>query len=434
VVDTLRADRLQPYGCARPTSPTLQALADRGVVFEDVTAQGSWTKPSMVSLLHGKLLTTYRDNPLEDAPTMAELFRVAGYRTLAVVGNQLLDEDGQFDRGFERFVNVGGSSSRGTTPGEVVVEEAAALLEDAFTPEPDGSRQPVFAWFHLMEPHAPYDRHPEYEEELPTDTDMLGTRRETFRALVDQDDGVQAWMHITGLLAAYDQEVRKADHFIQVLLDEIARMGRPDQTLVAVVSDHGEGLWQRALPKDERRGDRIAPAALLHSGHGKVVDMNLVATPMILAGPGIPAGLRVGQPVRNVDLLPTLLELCAIAPPASVDGHALGEAMRGAAPASAPVYTRVLKERALRDPESSWRLVVPSEGYEDQREVRLHDALTDPLEVENAAASNPEVVARLRALLEEVEATYSTPTSLGRVRSQAELKGMAALGYTGDDG
>ena len=78
VVDTLRADRLQPYGCERPTSPTLQALAERGVVFEDVTAQGSWTKPSMVSLLQGHYLTAYRDILLEDSPTMAEQFRKSG--------------------------------------------------------------------------------------------------------------------------------------------------------------------------------------------------------------------------------------------------------------------------------------------------------------------------------------------------------------------
>ena len=54
VIDTLRADRLSAYGYERPTSPGLEALAEKGVLFEDVTAQSTWTLPSMASMLSGR--------------------------------------------------------------------------------------------------------------------------------------------------------------------------------------------------------------------------------------------------------------------------------------------------------------------------------------------------------------------------------------------
>ena len=434
VVDTLRPDRLEPYGCERPTSPTLQALAQRGVVFEDVTAQGSWTKPSMVSLLQGRYLTTYRDIPLEDSPTMAEAFRAAGYRTLGVVGNRLLNEQEQFDRGFEGFYNSGQTDSEHSSQGEDVLGVGRGLLEQVYAPEEDGSRPPVFSWFHFMEPHSPYKRHPEFEEELPTDPEMLGQRRARYREIMGEDAPAKAWMRMARQLAAYDQEVRKADAWIDVLLGEVERLGDLDNTIVAIASDHGEGLWQQASPPAERPTDRLGPQTVLHGGHGKMVSLNIVSTPLILSGPGIPEGARVAEPVTNLDLFPTLLTLCGEDVPEVLDGRDLRAAMRGAPLSTGPVYTRVQKERAVREPGSTWRLVVPTEGFEGEREVRLHDTVADPLELSNAAESNPELLQRLRSMLETLESEYATETSLGRVRSKRELRDMAALGYTGDDG
>jgi len=440
VVDTLRADRLQPYGCERPTSPTLQALAERGVVFEDVTAQGSWTKPSMVSLLQGHYLTAYRDILLEDSPTMAEQFRNEGYRTLALVANGLLNEKTDFDRGFERFHNVAQKDGKQSGNGREVLDRGTELLEQAYAREEDGTRPPVFAWFHFMEPHAPYERYPEYEAELPTDASMLGGRRERYRGLTGRDLGVGVWMKIAGDLAAYDQEVREADSLIEELLGEVDRLGDLDNTLIAVASDHGEGLWQHGAPPEDRTPladgtQRMAPGRVLHGGHGKMLSVNLIATPLLLQGPGVPQGARISEPVANIDIFPTLLHLVGHQVPEHLDGRSLVAAMYGSAgPEAEPVYTRVQKERAIRDPDSSWRLVLPTEGYEDLREVRLHDVSSDPLETVNAAQTHPEVLARLEGLLEEFEARFPTETSFGRVRSEQERNDMAALGYTGDDG
>ena len=433
VVDTLRADRLEPYGYPRPTSPNLAALAERGALFEDVTAQGSWTKTSMVSLLQSRILTSYRDLPLEDAPILGEIFKEAGYRTLAVVANGLLSHRDRFDRGFDRFENTGKGSEDASGTAENLTHIALSLFDEALTDETAGTRSPILAWLHLMEPHDPYEEHPEYAQELPVDDGLLASRPQRFESLTQRKLREGAWHRVAVQIANYDREVRAADHWIGVLLDGVrSRTGA--QPLVVVAADHGEGLWEHALPPESREPHRLTPSGVLQSGHGKVLTMNLVHTPLILSGPGIPEGVRIDTPVMNVDLLPTLLDLCSIPAPPGLDGISLAGSLQGRPLPRRPVYSHVLRERAVRDTESNWRLVLPMAGCEEVRFPHLHDALNDPLEQENAYESRTDVVQRLQTLLEEVEAEHPTPTTLGRKRSQEEQRQMSALGYTGDDG
>jgi arylsulfatase A-like enzyme len=103
VVDTLRADHLGCYGYPRPSSPNLDRLAAEGAVFEDATSQASWTRLSMVSMLQGHYVTDYRDVFEEKAPTLAEVFHQAGYRTVGEVANILLSADAGFGRGFDHY-------------------------------------------------------------------------------------------------------------------------------------------------------------------------------------------------------------------------------------------------------------------------------------------------------------------------------------------
>src|SRR5678815_1029330 len=91
VVDTLRNDHLSSYGYQRPTSPHFDQLAREGALFEDVTTQFSWTMPSMVSIMSGRYLTDFLPVIPDNFPTLAETFHSAGYRTLAVVSNLLVD-------------------------------------------------------------------------------------------------------------------------------------------------------------------------------------------------------------------------------------------------------------------------------------------------------------------------------------------------------
>ena len=99
VLDTVRADMMSTYGHKHPTSPQLDAIADAGVTFEDVTAPSSWTWPSHASLFTGKAPWEHGAHASiqaegiglasghwgllamrSDLPTMAEQFAAAGYR------------------------------------------------------------------------------------------------------------------------------------------------------------------------------------------------------------------------------------------------------------------------------------------------------------------------------------------------------------------
>ena len=169
VVDTLRADRLGCYGYERDTSPTLDALAAGGVVFEDVTAQSPWTLPSMVSLFQGRYLTNYRDSLQDDVVSLPETFQRAGYRTIGVVANCLVDEGQGFARGFDSFriVDCWEDEERKIKSRRDVQLMRELLREparEALAAGPDGARAPVFVYVHAFDPHDPYLPHDELNE------------------------------------------------------------------------------------------------------------------------------------------------------------------------------------------------------------------------------------------------------------------------------
>ena len=106
VVDTLRADHLSAWGYERPTSPNIDALAQRGVRFSRAVAQCSWTAPSMVSLMTGRYLAGPRLGIPDDVTPLAEIFQAAGYATAAFISNPLLDEKHGFHRGFDHVQHI----------------------------------------------------------------------------------------------------------------------------------------------------------------------------------------------------------------------------------------------------------------------------------------------------------------------------------------
>ena len=443
VVDTLRADRLSAYGYDRPTSPVMEGLIERGVLFEDVTAQASWTLPSMVSMMQGRYVTSYRDIFVEDAPTLAELFRDAGYRTLGVVGNGLLSIESGFDRGFDfyearsRKIGEGGRTIPAREAAELVSDASKPLLE-ALRKDDQGSRPPMFAYLHMMDPHGPYRRHPQLDQELPLEQRIesldMSRQQAEFSSLNPEfaGDAAGEWTGIEHDIARYDQEVRIADDYLGIVLEFLAREGNLENTIVAIVSDHGECLWEHPLPEDSLKGGE-GPRGFFFQGHGNLLYQEIIATPMILAGPGLPPGTRVSAPVENVDLLPTLLELCGITDPGTTHGRSLVEVISGGPKPRAEIYSAVLQGRSVREAERGWKLIVPGPHHQS-RKTELFDLQADPDELSDLAQAHPEVVERLRARIEAWVEEHPTPTNLGQKKSEGALQDLKALGYaTGED-
>lgn len=445
VVDTLRADRLGLSGYARPTSPVLDQLARDGAAFTDCTAQSSWTRPSMVSLLHGRYFTAYRDAPDPALPTLPEVFRGAGYRTLGVTANLLLKTQYGFDRGFELYDDRRANKEPEATTSiprtfEQVCADLWPLLD---TPESTSAdRRPLFLYLQPFDPHAPYFEHAQYDDELPTrGIDPLfdpawhaaELARLGFSGPADDPTGERALRFCAYQRGLYDQEVRYADAWLGKLLDGLRVRGLLDHAVVAVVSDHGEGLWDHVAWLEPAKQIGAPPQVLFYQQHGAHLYQEAIRTPFVLWGAGVPQGVRVDAAIENVDLFPTLLELADVALPAGLHGQSVLPRVRRESPAPRElVYSTVLLGDCVRDVARGLVYIEPSElGRKYRPQPELYDLRSDPRERVNVATERPADVERLAGALRAWRAQYPTESKLGE-KSEAEIQLMKSLGYTGE--
>jgi arylsulfatase len=336
VLDTLRTDHLSSYGYGWPTSPNLDALAARGARFEDCTSQAAWTGPSMISLMTGvPIFDTLMHLP-EEFPVIAEPFQRAGWRTGAVVANSVLAAEHGFGRGFDDF-----------TARQLATEQwtAADVNRHAleFLDKDDG--RPFMLWLHYLDTHNPYTP-PELPWTRTPETVFTPWERETIDAtILKAPDGERARLYTQiGDLATevdrYDGELHWLDARLGELFAELDRRGLTGETYIVVAADHGETLFRRPEHPDHfetqkkwklEHGEPLVLADYMKREHHSYVYQELIHTPLIVAGPGIPAGQRIAALVSNLDLRPTLLGLAGLAPPAGL-GRDLSPALRQAGP------------------------------------------------------------------------------------------------------
>jgi len=288
VVDTLRRDRLSTYGYERPTSPSLDGLAARGTVFDAAYSTAPWTWPSTASLLTGLQprehgIRSSRSCFLaEELTTLAEVCQDAGLATVGWSGNPLISPRLNFDQGFGRLTAPrNGFEDTGT-----FFEQVEAWVGQ----QGDGR---FFLYLHLVEPHHPYRPLPlgaklfaaswdDTDGRLSNgvhlrvrDNNLLDERALPLDELLTQEER-------DGVSDLYDACVWSADHWLGRLLGTLERLGLEDRTVVAFTSDHGEELLERG-----------------YLGHGRTLHDELVHVPLVLAGPGVPAGRRLAEPVSN---------------------------------------------------------------------------------------------------------------------------------------
>ncbi|MCE9592628.1 MAG: sulfatase [Planctomycetes bacterium] len=309
-VDTLRADRLGAYGYrVHPTSPAIDELAARSLVFENARAAACWTKPSVPSfftgtypLQHGvyegsarALAGTVSDVLPDDAVTLAERFADAGYTTVAFVQNAQLRKGLGFEQGFgDRYVDGAGDA-----------REIRWRLVDWLDERGDDDA-PFFAYLHLLDAHWPYDIPDEYARKFSAGTSIEPFRGEDSRALRDAlNDGSRKLdaAEAAGLVALYDGAVRSIDDQLAKLFAALERRGLADNTIVCLVADHGEEFLEHG---------RV--------GHGHGLWDGLLHVPFILHVPGARAR-RVSTPVALIDLVPTLCAAADVPCRGAVEGR-----------------------------------------------------------------------------------------------------------------
>ncbi|MHC4845840.1 MAG: sulfatase [Planctomycetota bacterium] len=283
-LDTVRADRLGCYGYAtRPTTPTLDALAARGVLFRDASSTAGWTKPSVPSFFtgtwpaqHGVYEGSARakagavtDLLGDQARTLAESFEAAGYQTSAFIHNAQLKLGNGFEQGFDDYHDRMGDARD-------IRWQALDWLDER------DEERPFFLYLHILDAHWPYDIPDEAAERFADGLDISMFRGGDSRALRDAiNDGevVLDEEQRRALDALYDASLRSIDDELAQLLAGLERRGLADDTTICVVSDHGEEFLEHG---------RI--------GHGHGLWENLLSVPWILAGPDVPADVVTRDP------------------------------------------------------------------------------------------------------------------------------------------
>jgi arylsulfatase A-like enzyme len=334
VLDTVRKDRLGLYGHDRPTSPTLDALADEARVYDQAVAPAPWTLPVHASLFTGLYPSEHgatQENPyLEGATTLATSLSAAGYATSCYSSNAWITSYTRLTAGFDdqdNFFRImpGGALSgplarlwkamndsdrlRGLADRVVAVGNAlhehlaSGETEDSKTPAVvdrtvDFARRaadrgdPFFSFLNLMDAHHPYHPPAEYAEQFApgVDSTAVSQNATAFNAgAVDIEDA--EWEAIRGL---YDAEIRHMDDQLGRLFSELRSAGLFEETMVVVCADHGEMHGEHDL-----------------YGHEFNIYEPLVNVPLVVKHPALDAGREETQ-VELQDLYHTVLDATGV--------------------------------------------------------------------------------------------------------------------------
>ena len=405
-IDTLRADHVGCYGAQMVKTPTLDALAHDGVVFERAISQVPLTWPSHAAILTGTYpfqngVQDFTGQPLaQQFRTVSQVFQEAGYATGAVVSAFVLDRSWGLARGFDFYDDAFSAETFEKKDVGLVARRAGESVAHALAWLKKTPPRPFFLWLHLYDPHSPYDSPEPYRSEYHD--------------------------HL------YDGAIAYADHELGNLMAWLKQNHLYDPSLIVVLSDHGESLGEHG--EDE---------------HGFFVYNATVHVPLIVkppAGSGIAAGRR-REPVETTAVAPTLLQLAGVKESAvSVDSiyaqfqsHALldtrrlGKNQAGSQSANDPAYSETFY------PFSSFGWS-PLHALESERfhfieapKPELYDLETDPEETINLAAEQPATVAVLREKLQALLAhnPFTRQETSGENLSPDAQEKLRALGYFG---
>jgi arylsulfatase A-like enzyme len=420
-IDALRADHLGCYGYARPTSPNLDALAGRGVLFERAISTAPWTLPSYGTLFtglepehHRAGVSTAREAAFgtnrdvrngdyealnSECATLAGLLAERGYSTAGFVSNPFLDPLTRIDRGF-------GAWTQYLNRAEAGVDLAESWIGAQ-------GQTPWFLFLHLFDPHGPYAPPPPFDERF---AGRAFTSVPNYPPTLEDLRAVEPGAATKKLLVDfYDGEIAYVDAQVARLLAFLDARGLTENTLIVLHSDHGEEFWEHGSCE-----------------HGLTLFEETLRVPLAFVMPGrLRPGLRVAQRTSTVDVFATILELVGANAPKGLDGRSLVPLLDGQ-----PLTPRpCLSEATLYGPRELKASSSAAEKFiTDGATGNLwFDLGTDALERADRAAAKSERVRDLRAvLLERARRTReapgpSTPAEFDRDRR----RDLEKLGYPG---
>ncbi len=434
LIDTLRADHLGSYGYERATSPELDALAQRGFLFESCIAQSSWTLPSTASVLTGlypqthgcvSLSTLRLARPLS---TLPEVLLEEGFATGGFIANCIISQRNGFAQGFEQFQELC------MLPAEDINAEAVDWIQAQ-------GESPFFAYVHYYDPHWPYAA-PEpftrfFEEEgdpqagddrmrqaltavarsksreggSPAPRWEIVDSLENDFAIVDDDHfQLTDWL-VSRWRNRYDAEIRYWDTALGRLVDRLDELGILDDTWLIVTADHGEAFGEHD-----------------YVGHGASLHGEQVHVPLIILPPGGRAGQRISSPVEQIDIAPTVLAALGLEADPRFVGRSLLPGQDLEATAAFSILNDFVEDdqAAVQFPE--WKAIRTLESAQWQ----LYETTIDRAEVQDRAAEDGVPLRPIQTELNRwLERTPRSERSSGESLDAATEAMLRAMGYLG---
>jgi arylsulfatase A-like enzyme len=346
-LDTVRADHTSLYGYDKATTPSLDELGKRGVVFEHAYATGGDSQRALAPLLTGRSLADSphdkREWPTMSAEndTVAERLKRGGYRTGAVTSFTWLSELRGFSQGIDYWKPVFTEAHpEKESTGPYAVKAALNIWKEL-----EADPHPIFLWVHLFDAHERYLEHP----------------------------GIHFGK---GKPALYDGEIAFVDQQLGELVATIGKSARAGKVTWIVHGSQGEGLGEHDF-----------------TGHGGDLYEEVMRVPLVIASPEGKPGRYSVAPVSTLDLAATILDLAG-AEAENISGVSLAAIARGELDRPhGPVHARSQRRAALID----WPLklmVIEKKKAADR--VLLFDLAKDPGEKEDLAGARPDDLERLQ--------------------------------------
>ncbi len=394
-IDTLRPDHLGCYGYSKIETPAVDGIARAGVVFENAVTQTPLTPPSHASIFTGLYPTAHhvRDTGgfilSPSTTTLAAILQRRGWDTAAFISSTVLKKLFGLDQGFATYDDRMPRPGKGHEFTEDSERRAADTVDRAIRWLEAQSGKPYFLWVHVYDPHAPYNPPAPFSQKYKDNP--------------------------------YDGEIAYTDHELGRLFDAVRKKSPAGQSLIAVLSDHGESLGEHG-----------------EYSHGVFLYDSTLRIAFVMAGPGIPAGMRVKPQARTIDFLPTILELMGGKAPASVQGASLTPFFSGADAPTAVSYAETLypkinmgwaELRAIRTNRWKYIRAPKPELYDLSQDAAEHNNV-----IESHAAEARKFEAQLQAVTgadgnEKIETAAMDERTLNQLKSLGYTSGFSARSY-----
>jgi arylsulfatase A-like enzyme/predicted negative regulator of RcsB-dependent stress response len=380
-IDTLRADHLSAYGAKLVDTPAIDRLAKDGIVFDNAYSHVPLTFPSHVTILTGRL-------PFENGVrsnigykldhdvqlSLPWLLKQRGYATGGAVSAYVIRGEtgiGPLFDFYDDSMEVWESATLGSLQrrGDETARVALSWVDRV-------KDKPFFLFFHLFEPHTPYD---------PV---------EPFRSRYANK---------------YDGEIATADAIVGRFFADLEKRGLYDQSLIILCGDHGEGLNDHG-----------------EAEHGVLLYREVLHVPLLVKLPGQRlAGSRVAAPAQLVDILPTITSVVGAQAPPGLPGMSLIELAEGRGRVDRSVYSETLYPRLHLGWSQLRSLTDTRNHYIESPQPELFDITKDPRETRNVREEQRRDARALADGLSKIPLNLQAQ----KPADAEETARLAALGY-----